>query len=79
MTRHSTPRRAAPGTERNGAGGRLFRAGGGGQVRRAVRLEVIAGVPGEYTGRPSRAYEYYADDCVHWAPAPLAVTVEARE
>ena len=48
-------------------------------MRRAVRLEVIAGVPGEYTGRPSRAYEYYADDCVHWAPAPLAVTVEARE
>ncbi len=48
------------------------------QARRAVRLEVIAGVPGEYTGRPSRAYEYYADDCVRWAPSPLAVTVEAR-
>ena len=46
------------------------------QARREVRLEAVGGVPGEYTGRASRAYEYYADDCVAWVPSPLAVTVE---
>ena len=40
-----------------------------------MRLEAIGGVPGEYTGRASRAYEYYHDECKVWAPVPLAATV----
>jgi hypothetical protein len=44
-----------------------------------VRLEAIGGVPGEYTGRASRAYEYYHDECKAWAPVPLFATVLARE
>ncbi len=39
----------------------------------------VGGVPGEYTGRASRAYEYYHDECKAWAPVPLAATILARE
>ena len=53
--------------------------GRGRQGRKELRLEAIGGVPGEYTGRASRAYEYYHDECKVWATVPLAATVLARD
>mmetsp|Transcript_17128 Transcript_17128/g.47053 ORF Transcript_17128/g.47053 Transcript_17128/m.47053 type:complete len:270 (-) Transcript_17128:1645-2454(-) len=42
-----------------------------------VRLEAIGGVPGRYTGRASRAYEYYFDECKAWSDVPLSAHVVA--
>jgi len=45
---------------------------------RTVALPFVAAVPGEYTGRASRAYLYYSDELKAWAP-PLVVKVDEAE
>jgi len=47
------------------------------QENKEVRLEAIGGVPGRYTGRASRAYEYYFDECKAWSDVPLSAHVVA--
>ena len=42
-----------------------------------LHLEVVAAVPGQYTGPASRAYLYYTDELKHWTPG-LEVTVTGR-
>jgi hypothetical protein len=41
-------------------------------------LDLIARVPGEYSGPASRAYLYYNSDLKHWVE-PLKVTIAAKE
>ena len=40
-----------------------------------MHLEVLAVIPGSYTGPPSRAYLYYTDEAKSWAPALRAEVV----
>jgi len=40
----------------------------------AFNFDVIAAIPGHYTGPPSRAYLYYTNEFKTWVP-PLAVTI----
>ena len=44
----------------------------------AVPLDVIARVPGEYSGPASRGYLYYNADLKHWVE-PLKLTIAAKE
>jgi len=32
----------------------------------SFKVDCIAAIPGEFTGRSSRAYEYYMDEEKHW-------------
>jgi hypothetical protein len=43
-----------------------------------VPVDLIANVPGEYSGPASRAYLYYNADLKHWVE-PLKVTIAAKE
>jgi len=40
----------------------------------SFNFDVIAAIPGRYTGPPSRAYLYYTNEFKTWVP-PLAVTI----
>ena len=44
-------------------------------AEKAIDLDLLARVPGEYVGPASRAYLYYTDEFKHWAE-PVRVTVE---
>lgn len=42
-----------------------------------LHVDVVAKIPGTYTGDASRAYLYYTDELKSWAPG-LATTVTKR-
>ena len=44
----------------------------------ALKLDLVAEWPGQYTGPASRAYLYYTDEYKHWAPG-LKVNITPRK
>jgi len=55
----------------------LYKRGMAPKEDRAVVINLVAAIPGEYTGPASRAYLYYTDELKTWAE-PLKARIVAR-